>query len=246
MKDPTGLVSSVFRKALRENGIQVLGGVRRRQAPPGAAVLAAEQSQSLGQLVNPLLKNSNNMLAEVLVKTAGGSFANGVNQLSRKWAGLGVDANWVEVFDGSGMSRMTRSRRTTCRRSWSRRRPSRGSPRGEASLPVAGVDGTLANRMKSTPAAGNVKAKTGSLTGVSALTGYVTTQQGRQLVFSVVQNNVRVEPQPEGRRGQIAVRLASDNGAGVRAGHEPVPQQRTGSGAAALRRRVLLDRHLLI
>ena len=58
-----------------------------------------------------------------------------------------------------------------------------------ASLPVAGVDGTLAERMKGTPAAGNVRAKTGAMNGVRSLAGYVTTQDGEPLAFAVVVNN---------------------------------------------------------
>lgn len=224
VKDPTGLVSSVFQKALQANGIQVQGGVRKGKAPQGAAVLATEQSQPLGQLVNPLLKNSNNMLAEVLVKTAGGSFTNGVNQLSRKWAGLGVDANWVEIFDGSGMSRMNQMSPDDLSSILLKAKTKPWFSTWESSLPVAGVDGTLANRMKGTAAAGNVKAKTGSLTGISALTGYVTTANGRQLVFSVVQNNFVLSHNPKAVEDQIAVRLASHGGATPKV--ESVPQQR--------------------
>lgn len=226
VKDPTGLVSSVFRKALQQNGIQVLGGVRKGKAPEGAAVLAAEQSQSLGQLMNPLLKNSNNMLAEVLVKTAGGSFSNGVNQLSRKWAGLGVDANWVEIFDGSGMSRMNQMSPDDLSSILVKAKTKPWFATWESSLPVAGSDGTLASRMRGTAAEGNVKAKTGSLTGISALTGYVTTKQGKQLVFSVVQNNFVLSHNPKSLEDQIAIRLASDNGNGVAKGTNLVPQQR--------------------
>jgi len=228
VKDPTGLVGSVFRKALEANGIQVQGGMRRGKAPQGAAVLASDQSMTLGQLMNPLLKNSNNMLAEVLVKSAGGSFGNGVNQLSRKWAGLGVDPNWVEIFDGSGMSRMDEISPDDLSSILVKAKTKPWFGTWQSSLPVAGRDGTLVNRMKGTKAEGNVVAKTGSMSGVSALTGYVTTQAGRQLVFSIVQNNLVLWFSPKTIEDKIAVRLANDGGASVAATQktQTVPQQR--------------------
>ncbi|ANZ38583.1 D-alanyl-D-alanine carboxypeptidase/D-alanyl-D-alanine-endopeptidase [Lentzea guizhouensis] len=227
VKDPTALVSSVFRKALEQNGVQVLGGVKRAKAPQGAAVLASDTSQPLSQLITPLLKNSNNMLAEVLVKTAGGSFANGVNQLSRKWAGLGVDPNWIEVFDGSGMSRLNQMSPDDLTSVLVKAKTKPWFGTWSASLPVAGRDGTLASRMKGTAAEGNVLAKTGSLSGVSALSGYVTTQAGRQLVFSVVQNNVVLWFSPKTVEDKVAVRLAADGGAQPATPEvQSVPQQR--------------------
>ena len=59
----------------------------------------------------------------------------------------------------------------------------------EVSLPIAGRDGTLSTRMKGTPAEGNAHAKTGSMTGVRALSGFVTTADGERLAFSIVANN---------------------------------------------------------
>ncbi|WP_329789768.1 D-alanyl-D-alanine carboxypeptidase/D-alanyl-D-alanine-endopeptidase [Lentzea sp. DG1S-22] len=227
VKDPTGLVSSVFQKALQANGITVTGGVKRAKAPAGAAVLATDTSMKLSELNVPLLKDSNNMLAEVLVKTAGGSFVNGVNQLSTKWAGLGVDPNAVEVFDGSGMSRLDQFSPDDLTSVLVKARTKPWFAAWQASLPVAGVDGTLVNRMRGTPAAGNVKAKTGSLSGVSGLSGYVRTAAGRDLVFSVVQNNVLLFNNPRNIEDRIAVRLASDGAAQPASPQvQSVPQQR--------------------
>lgn len=227
VKDPTGLVTSVFQKALQANGITVTGGVKRQKAPANAAVLATDTSMKLSELIVPLLKDSNNMLAEVLVKTAGGSFTNGVNQLSTKWSGMGVDPNAVEVFDGSGMSRLDQFSPDDLTSVLVKAKTKPWFAAWQASLPVAGVDGTLVNRMKNTPAAGNLKAKTGSLSGVSGLSGYVKTQAYWELVFSVVQNNVLLFNSPKSIEDRIAVRLASDGGTQLVSPQvQSVPQQR--------------------
>jgi D-alanyl-D-alanine carboxypeptidase/D-alanyl-D-alanine-endopeptidase (penicillin-binding protein 4) len=77
-------------------------------------------------------------------------------------------------------------------------------------LPIAGVDGTLAKRMKNTPAAGNARAKTGTIETVATLSGYVTSAAGERLVFSVLLNNY---PESSGARrvftDDLAVLLAS-------------------------------------
>ena len=80
----------------------------------------------------------------------------------------------------------------------------------DASLPIAGRDGTLSGRMKGTPAEGNVRAKTGSMSNVRALAGYVTTADGEPVVFSILANNFETTPDQITRTiDAIVVRLAS-------------------------------------
>jgi D-alanyl-D-alanine carboxypeptidase/D-alanyl-D-alanine-endopeptidase (penicillin-binding protein 4) len=79
----------------------------------------------------------------------------------------------------------------------------------EASLPVAGVDGSLANRMKGTAAEGNARAKTGSMSNVRALAGYVTSVDGEPLAFSILANNFEAPANVvNGATDAIVVRLA--------------------------------------
>jgi D-alanyl-D-alanine carboxypeptidase len=80
------------------------------------------------------------------------------------------------------------------------------------SLTVGGVDGTLGNRFKGTAAAGNIRGKTGTLDQVSALSGYVTTAGGEQLVVSVLVNGVADQRTRTGLIDEIVVHLANYNG----------------------------------
>jgi D-alanyl-D-alanine carboxypeptidase/D-alanyl-D-alanine-endopeptidase (penicillin-binding protein 4) len=79
----------------------------------------------------------------------------------------------------------------------------------EASLPIAGQDGTLSNRMKGTPADGQVRAKTGSMTGVRTVSGYLTTTAGELLVFAILANNFETSADVVNKAtDDIVVRLA--------------------------------------
>jgi D-alanyl-D-alanine carboxypeptidase/D-alanyl-D-alanine-endopeptidase (penicillin-binding protein 4) len=98
----------------------------------------------------------------------------------------------VKLVDGSGLSRSNRAAPREVAQLLDALRDQPGFSDLYASLPVAGRDGTLAPRMRSGPARGNCRAKTGTLTGVSALSGYCTTRSGRTLVFSVLMNRANV------------------------------------------------------
>jgi D-alanyl-D-alanine carboxypeptidase/D-alanyl-D-alanine-endopeptidase (penicillin-binding protein 4) len=235
--DPTTLVAGLFRNALAAHGITVAGGTEFRSTPSDAQVLVSHQSMTLSQLLVPFLKLSNNMHAEVLIKSMGrkasgeGSWNAGLRALESKLSGLGADPLKMNLFDGSGLSRMDvlspdlfvgilQSAKT---KPW--------FPAWYAALPIAGqsdrmVGGTLRNRMGGTPAAGNVHAKTGSMTGVTALSGYVTTADGRNLVFSLLQNNF-VSGVPRDIEDAVAVRLASNRAGQAlpQAKARAVPQQ---------------------
>ena len=234
--DPTTLVAGMFRKALAAHGITVAGGTEFRSTPGSAQVLVAHQSMTLRELLKPFLKLSNNMHAEVLIKTLGrvkngeGSWAAGIRALEAQLPGLGADPLTMNLFDGSGLSRMDvlspdlfvgilkTARSKPWFTSW------------YDALPIAAqtdrmIGGTLRNRMGGTAAAGNLHAKTGSMTGVTALSGYVTTADGRKLVFSLMQNNF-VSGVPRDIEDAVAVRLASNRAGQAQLSTQKVPQQR--------------------
>jgi D-alanyl-D-alanine carboxypeptidase/D-alanyl-D-alanine-endopeptidase (penicillin-binding protein 4) len=98
----------------------------------------------------------------------------------------------VKLVDGSGLSRSDRAAPREVAHLLDALRDKPGFPMLYKSLPIAGRDGTLATRMRSGPAHGHCRAKTGTLTGVSALSGYCVTRSHRMLVFSVLMNNANV------------------------------------------------------
>ncbi|MFD1851029.1 D-alanyl-D-alanine carboxypeptidase/D-alanyl-D-alanine-endopeptidase [Oceanobacillus bengalensis] len=197
--EPTKYVLDVFKTALKENGISVKG-VKTGVTPDGAELLTSRKSIPLKEIVIPFMKLSNNGLGEVLTKEMGkvvhgeGSWDKGLEVIRDVAATLNVDPNTILLRDGSGMSHktyipaseITSLLHTVQGKEW--------HPVFESSLPVAGnlerlVGGTLRNRMTFPPLAGNVVAKTGTLTGVLTLSGYVTTVNGEKLIFSILNNN---------------------------------------------------------
>ncbi|MEU4622637.1 D-alanyl-D-alanine carboxypeptidase/D-alanyl-D-alanine-endopeptidase [Actinoplanes sp. NPDC023801] len=199
--DPAAATTGLFRAALQRHGVTVGGRTARGPVPPAFRHLAAHVSPPLAEMLPPLLKLSNNGIAELLVKAISraaeparpGSWPSGLAAATAALGRLGVDTRLLTMGDGSGLSRrnwVTAAQVVTLLRQARRRT---WFPAFRAALPVAGdpdpmVGGTLRDRMRDTPAAGNVRAKTGTLTGVNALSGYVTDAGGRQLVFALIVN----------------------------------------------------------
>ncbi|MCO8269190.1 D-alanyl-D-alanine carboxypeptidase/D-alanyl-D-alanine-endopeptidase [Actinoplanes sp. TRM 88003] len=217
--DATALTADVFRQALRRHGVRVKGHIVTGRATPAEAVpLARHAGPPLRELMAPLLKLSNNGLAELLVKAIGrksagvGSWAAGINTIAAYLARLGVDTTTMRQADGSGLSRRNLVPPAAFARFLVAVRAEPWFATWHAALPVAGnpdrmIGGTLRNRMRGTVAAGNVRAKTGTLTGASALSGYVTTLDHRLLVFSAIVNN-QLSPSVTPVLDRIAVALA--------------------------------------
>ncbi|WP_051967268.1 D-alanyl-D-alanine carboxypeptidase/D-alanyl-D-alanine endopeptidase [Kitasatospora mediocidica] len=218
---PARLAATVFAAALARHGVAVRGGLREGPAPADAVALAAHDSAPLSALLVPFLKLSNNGIAEHLVKEIGrvrsgaGSWAAGLDLVRDFVHRNGLESTPARQVDGSGLSRqdlLTTSRLDALLR-FARRQPWFSA--WYDALPVAGdprrmVGGTLTNRLRGTPAEGRVHAKTGSMTGVDALAGYLDRADGRTLAFSVLLNNfVGVSPRPV--IDAFVVRLTSDS-----------------------------------
>lgn len=180
----------LFRKLLRIRGI-ASGPVGAGVAPKTANVLAVTQSDTLQQVVADMDRDSDNFIAEMLVKDlgaqvgAGGTTAAGTAVVRASLAKAGVPLAGVRIADGSGLSLLDRLTAGAISAilvdAWND--PDLRGPFWRA-LPVAGETGTLENRMETKPARGVVHAKTGTTDEASALSGYVSDRY----VFAILQN----------------------------------------------------------
>ena len=203
--NPTLFFVDTMRAALIANGIDVHGAavdIKRLPNPPvpSAAPLAIHTSPPLSTLAMRLMKMSQNQYAETFLRTMGGESGLSNAESGRRFAlrtleAWGVQPSDLIQRDGSGLSRydyVTPDALVTILAHVNRDDTLRGP--FELSLPIAGRDGSLANRMKGTPAEGNARAKTGSMSNVRGLSGYVTTADGEPLVFAVIANNFDAAP----------------------------------------------------
>ena len=101
----------------------------------------------------------------------------------------GVPTAAQQLVDGSGLSRRDTISAETLLAVLQRMHDASGASPFMTALPLAGVDGTLRERMKSTPAAGNVRAKTGTMSNIRSMAGYVKTRDGEALAFVAIVNN---------------------------------------------------------
>jgi D-alanyl-D-alanine carboxypeptidase/D-alanyl-D-alanine-endopeptidase (penicillin-binding protein 4) len=120
--------------------------------------------------------------------------------------GLGLPLEGVTMSDGSGLDRANRATCQVLLQAVERGGPSGPIARG---LAVAGSNGTLFHRFAGTPIAGRLRAKTGSLSGVAAFTGWVTAGQGRELAFSFVVNGIGGEAEGKALEDRLAAALVA-------------------------------------
>jgi D-alanyl-D-alanine carboxypeptidase/D-alanyl-D-alanine-endopeptidase (penicillin-binding protein 4) len=200
VSDPTGYAAAIFRDALKRHGVEIVDVTSRGSTPANSHVVVDRKSVPLSQLLTPFLKLSNNGMAEILVKAMGqksqnqGSWDAGLTAELSALSNLGVDTNQIQLVDGSGLSNLDFTSPTQTTNLLLAAKQKSWFQAWYNALPIAGqsnplIGGTLSARMRNTTAAGNVHAKTGSLVGVSALSGYVTDADGEQLVFSIMENN---------------------------------------------------------
>lgn len=210
--DPAVAATDLFKKLLRVHGI-ASGPVGSGRTPDSADALAIVNSEPLGAIVAQMDRSSDNFIAEMLVKDLGaqiggaGTTAAGVAVVRADLASAGIPLAGVRLADGSGLSlldRLTaRAVATLLLDAWN---DPALRPWFWRALPVAGVSGTLEDRMETPPARGNIRAKTGTTDLASALSGYA----GTRYVFAVLQNGRPVEEWPARKaQDRFATALAS-------------------------------------
>lgn len=212
--DPSLTAAATFAGALAQAGVKVVGEPTRGVAIPGATELASVQSAPVSQLVERLLDVSDNETAEVLAHHVGlavsgdGSFVGGAAGVLSTLQSLGVETGNDVVYDGSGLARFNRLSPATMLQvlqvASSAEQPALRTL--ITGLPVAGFTGSLADRFASADAValGDVRAKTGTLSGVSSLAGLVTGRDGTQMVFVLAVDKT-------GQAREVDVEAALDN-----------------------------------
>jgi D-alanyl-D-alanine carboxypeptidase/D-alanyl-D-alanine-endopeptidase (penicillin-binding protein 4) len=194
--NPTLWFARALRQALVEKGIDVAGDAYdvddvALRPDRGATVLYTHRSATLAEIAQPMLKESINLYGEAVMRlnAARGVFPTNdaaLEGLRTRLAAWEIADDGWQIIDGSGLSRRNAVAPdvlvAVLRRMYD---PSARSPWMTA-LPVAGRDGTLAARMRDTPAEGNVRAKTGTMTNIRTLAGYVRTRGGETLAFAIM------------------------------------------------------------
>jgi len=217
--DPAEFTAELFRRLLEERGITIYGHARTRHtdlasvqtftitsiasgggsatrpANPAPLVLASYESQPLGQDLRVINKVSQNLHAELMLRLLGkekgtsGSIEGGLEVLRGFLINAGIKPDEFVFYDGSGLSRenLVSPDALVKLLAYCHKQP--WGQQFEDTLPVAGVDGSLADRFRNTPASGLIHGKTGSLSHVYSLSGYATTEKGDHIAFAILTNN---------------------------------------------------------
>ena len=198
--NPTQWFAGVLRHHLVARGIAVSGDavdVDDVQPAPEreyATLLFTHRSAPLRELVRPMLKDSVNLYGEALMRLNSGPGVLPTNDaaldgLNRRLAAWGMTPGAQQIVDGSGLSRRNALSPEALVIVLQRMYDPKGESPFMQALPIAGVDGSLGNRLKDTPAAGNLRAKTGTMSNIRTLAGYVRTRDKEDVALVVMLNN---------------------------------------------------------
>lgn len=217
-EDPSKEAARAFRTLLTERGIKVTGEPAEAKAASGAQPLAVTLSTPLAGLVERMLTHSDNDIAEALARQTAlasgqpASFEGAEKAVTAKLAALGLDVGGSRFADGSGLNRADKVTAGLLTGLLTKAAdPQRPELRPVLTgLPVAGFTGTLRTRNAgSSPAAGLLRAKTGTLTGVNSLAGTVVDSSGRLLAFAFLTANSADGPAAEKGLDKLAAAVTS-------------------------------------
>ena len=199
--DPAGMAADAFATLLRADGIHVTGSPAARPAQQNAKTLASTNSPPLSAIVQQMLEESNNVIAENLARQVAlashqpASYSGAVTAVTSELAKLGISPGGLHLVDGSGLSPQDKIAPATLVKTL-RLATTNGRIRALlAGLPVAGFSGTLSAGQSvfagiGGPALGSVRAKTGNLSTVTALAGLATDRAGRTLAFAFMADKI--------------------------------------------------------
>ncbi len=199
--NPSTFAADLFLQSLQKNGISVEGRIKEGTTPELSSLITSHSSIPLSELLIPFMKLSNNTIAETLLKEMGkvetgeGSFEKGLEVMKKELVHFGLNPDNMLLRDASGISPvdlltandLSMLLFTVQKQPW--------FSTYLHSLPVSGnkermVGGSLRNRLQSENTKGKVQAKTGTLSSVSTLSGYVQTKTGHQYIFSILFNHL--------------------------------------------------------
>ncbi len=192
---PARFVAQRFRSELIKRDVDITRSARRGRAPADAAEIASTRSATLSSIVRRMNQVSNNFYAEQLLKFLGariggaGTTAEGAGVARDVSRSMGFSSR---VVDGSGLSRANAISPKSVVKLLTAAQDENWFNAFYRSLPLAGRSGTLSGRMRGTAAQGRCRAKTGTLSNVSALAGYCRARSGHVIAFSILNNGVNV------------------------------------------------------
>jgi len=201
ISNPTLYFVTALKEVLTEKGIQIEGDpldcdkIKNWELMTEKwELITTYKSLSLSEILQVMMKESKNLYAETILKTMGwqqsgiGSFAEGKNVVDSVLTDWGIDAVTYSYCDGSGLSRYNLISPRQIVKVLKKMQSDENWFIWRELFPIAGVDGTLKYRMIETPGEGNVKAKTGTMSNVRCLSGYLTTSSNKEIVFSFLVN----------------------------------------------------------
>ncbi|MEP1305512.1 MAG: D-alanyl-D-alanine carboxypeptidase/D-alanyl-D-alanine-endopeptidase [Balneola sp.] len=200
ISDAGNFFTETFEVFLRRNGIisedSSLLDIQYSSVLDSYPVLASHTSKPLSELVKWANKESDNFYTEMMLKTMAaekqgvpGTFENGIKEVRDFLAEQGVDTNLVKMNDGSGLAMGNYTTSGNISKLLYSMKSHHEWDVFYDSFPVAGIDGSIAHRFKGTELYNNVRAKTGYVSGVRTLSGYMTTGSGREIIFSIATNH---------------------------------------------------------
>lgn len=202
---PPLYAGETFKAILAARGVVVAGRVRTGPMPGDASVIYTHRSPALAEIVRELNKVSNNFVAEQLLKTIGaeakgppGTWAKGVSAVEEYLAGIGIAKGTYVMKNGSGLNDTNRFSPTQIVQILTEVSKSPFFPEFASSLGIAGRDGTIRSRMERTAAEGRLRGKTGTLEGVTALSGFIPVEKSLW-AYSILVNEIN------GRHGPAIV-----------------------------------------
>ena len=211
IEEPAEFTAALLKRLLEMRGVRIYGRALADHNPiktlEARNILAEHESLPLAESVRLINKISQNLHTEMLLRTAtrdfhapdspnappsdsaGPRLRDSLRAAQQFHDSIGITTGDVVLFDGSGLSRrnLVTPRAVVTLLRWAAQQP--WAAVYDASLPIAGVDGTLSTRMKDSPAATRIHAKTGTLGNVNSLSGYAETAHGTKLVFSMFGNH---------------------------------------------------------